>query len=1326
MSLLKQKVLLHALFFFTLAAPLAASVSPDTPSYPVLEHSHHYKFRDISVAQNVSIAHNISIAQNVSSVSTSDIAQAQAIVAEAVRQQGEYNTYRAANPRTNQYYVGNSAEARAYRKQKRATEPAPPTLNPTLRAAAALLAEHNAAAQAANGTLDRVYPKPSWDTSSESNHTKRTSTGYWGASLGQHGLAPMGGDSSWLVYRDVTNKMFAGGAVRDGKTDDTAAINAAIAYGGNCGANCSSSSVKGTFIFFPPGTYLVSTPIEAMYYAQLVGDPLDPPTIRSSPQFIGLTDVISADVYIPNDNSNEWYNDTSNFYRQVRNLNIDILDTTTPTVAGFHWQVAQATSVINCRVYAPTSAGTSALGMFTENGSAGFMSDCYFSGGQYGICENFQISSQTTANICLIWDWGWTWSGLILTNSPVGILLINPQAKTGQQAGSIYVMDSKFINVKTAIYANQEPATILESSVITLDNVGVVNVGTMIGFADGHQTDIAPQNIMFMIIGNVKDGGTGYGTYYANVNVPDPSMLDTSLPAYARPLYYSKSRPQYEGLIASQIINVKDHGVKGDGSTDDTKAIQAVLAMASTSNLIYFPAGSYIVTSTLMVQSGSRITGQVWSQLVASGTYFADMSKPQVMLKVGNSGDVGSVEISDMLFTSKGALPGLILVEWNIAADRQGDVGLWDCHFRVGGALGTGLQVAQCPSTVPHIETGCIAATMMLHITPSANGYFENMWAWVADHDLDDPAQTQVSVGVARGILMESAGPTWMLGTASEHSILYQYNFAGSVNTLAGMIQTESPYYQYTKATESPGPFNASVGLFTNDPVFPDASCQATDLLCSFSWAVMIEGTANLSIAGAGLYSWFDNYDQSVCVDKQNCQQRLVNNQGSNDQLLIWNLVTIGAVEMVSDTNTNTTIYAKNNTQAIGHPFWSIFGAYADDQATEPGTCADNDTSPACISSETCDFTLEFADLDAIAAAAGTFPDLCTGYYTLGAFSNMLDAAMANYTDANDGYDGVFGDYVKFTKNMIPTALTGFMGVGTDNPGDGNNYFDCELQEGGVTKIPRQQCPIPDKQYNFLTVFTMIYYMKNETGFFDDLANTYGIEQPWVEFTDVHYDVDCTAGSGHGGNRGCEPIHIQRQNFPADSGNVTVSNPKDIITAALPNIDGIRISLIARQLELLTGAWYGPTDDLVQVLSMPVFLIVQAINDMNEVKTIGKKEEKEMAEQLTLEILGIIFAFIPFLDELTPEIEGLDAVLQIVDAAGNTALAIQGIVQDPESAPMEILGLLTAGGAKDEEDVASLANTRRGIAGDDIAKIGKTFKSLDDKLQGLAKACKKA
>jgi glucan 1,3-beta-glucosidase len=62
---------------------------------------------------------------------------------------------------------------------------------------------------------------------------------------------------------------------------------------------------------------------------------------------------------------------------------------------------------------------------------------------------------------------------------------------------------------------------------------------------------------------------------------------------------------------------------------------------------------------------------------------------------------------------------------------------------------------------------------MLLHVTSKASGYFENVWAWVADHDLDNNlnskayettegiplnVQTDISVYSGRGILIESQG----------------------------------------------------------------------------------------------------------------------------------------------------------------------------------------------------------------------------------------------------------------------------------------------------------------------------------------------------------------------------------------------------------------------------------------------------------------------------------------------------------------------------------------------------------------------------------------
>lgn len=111
---------------------------------------------------------------------------------------------------------------------------------------------------------------------------------------------------------------------------------------------------------------------------------------------------------------------------------------------------------------------------------------------------------------------------------------------------------------------------------------------------------------------------------------------------------------------------------------------------------------------------------------------------------------------------------------------------------------------------------------------------------------------------MARGLLVESQSATWLYGTSSEHAVFYQYNFNKASNIFAGMIQTESPYYQPTP--KAPKPFEGAVGRIAGDP---DYRCAGGDFDgCDSSWSVIIRGSQNIFIAGAGMYSWFSTYSQ--------------------------------------------------------------------------------------------------------------------------------------------------------------------------------------------------------------------------------------------------------------------------------------------------------------------------------------------------------------------------------------------------------------------------------------------------------------------------------
>lgn len=83
-------------------------------------------------------------------------------------------------------------------------------------------------------------------------------------------------------------------------------------------------------------------------------------------------------------------------------------------------------------------------------------------------------------------------------------------------------------------------------------------------------------------------------------------------------LYWRSPAELKSDMHADYVLNVKDYGAKGDGTTDDTAAIQAAIdaAVSTLAMAVYIPAGTYIITTPLLIQtysdSDTSIDGVKW------------------------------------------------------------------------------------------------------------------------------------------------------------------------------------------------------------------------------------------------------------------------------------------------------------------------------------------------------------------------------------------------------------------------------------------------------------------------------------------------------------------------------------------------------------------------------------------------------------------------------------------------------------------------------------------------------------------------------------------
>ncbi|RHZ59231.1 hypothetical protein CDV55_106081 [Aspergillus turcosus] len=644
---------------------------------------------------------------------------------------------------------------------------------------------------------------------------------------------------NYKVFRNVVTDF---GADNTGATDASAAIQNAINAGASNGPNRASHSMGTTgqpaIVYLPAGTYLLDGSLQLYVGTVIVGDALNPPTLKASANF--PTDHI---IYGKDPN----LGGTINFYIAFKNVIIDSTAVAASTsITLLDWTVSQATQLTNVVFNMPTYSNHVGVTSQYDSNSNIILNDLTFNGGAIGM----ELSGQQ-----------WILKGITINGANVGIKAGGFQlvcldcnlsnGATGIDAsgisGSLTVIDSSGNSLGNMIVSSNAGGSAQNS--IILENVQCTNSGSTVSLNNNAVLSGSVTNTW--VHGNLYSGGATTPAYEQGSQVTTP-RANVLLGANSK--YFTMAPPTYAQYSSSQFINIKTVSglpVMGDGATDDTANINAILAQYAGCKIIYFPAGTYIVTGTIFVPAGSIIVGDAYASAIsATGSNFWNPDAPTTMVKVGNAGDVGVAQFTDMLFTVADVLQGCKLVEVNMAGAAPGDVGFWNSHFRIGGAVGSKVQT-NCYGTPDQ----CKAAWGLLHLTSTSSAYIENMWGWTADHDLDGNGGT-TTIATGRGLLVEATKGTWLVGTAMEHHTLYQYNFEYAQNVFSAFQQSETPYWQGWGSPDlAPAPWSSN--LIASDPNF--SNCDASDAGCRMALFERIHGSSNLFLYGGCVWAFFNN-----------------------------------------------------------------------------------------------------------------------------------------------------------------------------------------------------------------------------------------------------------------------------------------------------------------------------------------------------------------------------------------------------------------------------------------------------------------------------------
>jgi hypothetical protein len=429
--------------------------------------------------------------------------------------------------------------------------------------------------------------------------------------FGLPGLFPAEGQSVYTTRLDDPRAVYLDGsefgARGDGVTDDSAAMQAAL-------DKAESTTAHEGILFVPTGRYRLTRTIYVWPGVRVIGYGAERPVFvlgAATPgfqkdigvmvMFAGWTPKEQAErgrvpfsppgTVPPNNTIADAH--PSTFYSAMSNIDFEIGEGNPAAVAmRFHAAQHAFLSHMNFHI----GSGLAAL---TEVGNEA--EDLHFFGGRYGI-----LTDKTSP----------AWQYTLIDSTFDG----QREAAIREHEAALTLIRDSFSNVPTAI--DIDPRYSDELWVKDCDFKNVSGQAVIISDEKNPMTEIGFENAVLdnvPILARFRESGKaveGVGRTYQVKNFNYGVIVDSEgAMGMIRPIYkvdrLASMPPALPHAIpalppTTEWVNVHTLGVKGDGETDDTAAIQKAIGAH---RVLYFPSGHYLVKDTLNLKPDTVLIG---------------------------------------------------------------------------------------------------------------------------------------------------------------------------------------------------------------------------------------------------------------------------------------------------------------------------------------------------------------------------------------------------------------------------------------------------------------------------------------------------------------------------------------------------------------------------------------------------------------------------------------------------------------------------------------------------------------------------------------------